>query len=88
MRIKEKKMYASMSMVRSNMDFNMHQLTFDRHIPSKHNRYCNMGMDGRSQRGPDHGHQSGTRDFCDVMGEIEQPDPHRDRDCPPEKGWR
>ncbi|PVH79809.1 hypothetical protein DL98DRAFT_589021 [Cadophora sp. DSE1049] len=39
------------------------------------------------QRGPDHGHESGIRDFCDVMGGIEQPDPHRGRDCPPEKGW-
>jgi hypothetical protein len=30
---------------------------------------------------------SGTVAFCDVMDSIEQPDPHRQKQCPPEKGF-
>ena len=31
-------------------------------------------------------HESGTQDFCDTMDSIDQPDPDREQECPPEKG--
>lgn len=30
---------------------------------------------------------SGTLPFCDIMETIEQPDPSREKECPPEKGF-
>ncbi|KAH8688823.1 hypothetical protein BGW36DRAFT_392228 [Talaromyces proteolyticus] len=30
---------------------------------------------------------SGTLPFCDIMESIEQPDPNREKECPPEKGF-
>jgi hypothetical protein len=31
--------------------------------------------------------QSGATKFCETMETLEQPDPTRERQCPPEKGW-
>ncbi len=30
---------------------------------------------------------NGKLAFCDIMETIEQPDPNRKKQCPPEKGW-